>query len=652
MKYRLGALAMFCLVALAPAAAQAQAVKYQETPALEADVKAGKLPPVEQRLPAQPAVAHFDGKEKVVGRHGGELRWLIARARDVRFMTVFGYARLVAYDEKFELKPDILADVQVEGERIFTLKLRPGHKWSDGQPFTAADFRYWWEDVCNNAEINPGGVPKDLMVDGEGPKVEFLDDHTVRYSWSKPNPFFLPRLAGASPLYIFRPAHYLKKFHARYGDVEELKKQAEQRKLRGWAGLHNAVDNMYDADNPDLPTLEPWMIVTRPPATRFVAERNPYYHRVDAEGRQLPYIDRLVMNQAAPALVPVKASAGETDIQARGIAFSNFSFLKDNQGQGDKYRTLLWRTAKGSHFALFPNLNNNDPVWRGLFRDARFRRALSLGIDRAEINDSLYYGLAIEGNNTALEGSPLYRDEYQNKWAKLDLRAANRLLDEVGLKNRNSDGFRLLPDGRIAEIVVETAGEDTEQTDVLELIRESWAKIGIKLFSKPSQREVLRNRIFSGEAQMSVWTGFENGLPTPDMSPAELAPTSQHSLQWPKWGQHFETQGKSGEPVDMEEAKELLTLNAAWLATTDRKERERIWHRMLAIHADQQFTIGVVSGVQQPVVINSRLRNLPKEGIYNWDPGAHFGLYRPDTFWLDDKPVLDEDRPARGRRRG
>lgn len=612
-------------------------LKLQETSYFAADVAAKKIPPIADRVPANPSVVMFDGKAHSLGEPGGELRMLIGRPRDIRFMTVFGYARLVVYDTEFKLHPDLLASIDVEGERIFTMHLRQGHKWSDGEPFTSEDFRYWWEDVANNAELNPGGLSKDLLVDGEGPKVEFPDALTVRFSWSRPNPFFLSRLAGPSPLYVYRPAHYLKKFHTKYGNAEEIKKLADTRRVRSWAALHNAVDNMYEADNPDLPTLEPWVIVTKPPATRFIAARNPYYHRIDQVGRQLPYIDQLVMNQSAPALIPVKSSAGETDLQSRGLSFANFTFLKDNE-IGSPYRALLWQTAKGSHCALFPNLNVADPVWRDLFRDVRFRRALSLAINREDVNDALFFGLASESNDTVLPISPLFKPEYQKLWANYDLNAANKLLDEIGLTGRNEEGIRLLPDGRIMEIVIETSGEEVEQTDILELVRESWRKAGIKLFTKPSQREVMRNRVFSGQAMMTVWTGLENGAATANMSPAELAPTSQSSLQWPKWGQYYETQGKSGEPVDMEEAKELLTLNDAWLKTTDIAARERIWHRMLQIRAEQQFDIGIIAGVQQPVVASRRLRNLPKDGLYNWDPGAHFGMYRPDTFWLEEKP--------------
>src|SRR5690606_21135387 len=200
---------------------------------------------IEQRVPTEPQIVRFEGY-KTPGRHGGELRMLINRAKDVRLMVVYGYARLVVYDERYEIVPDILKEVEVEEGRIFTLRLRKGHKWSDGHPFTSADFAYWWEDVANNPELSPSGPPIDMFVEGAPAKFEVLDETTVRYTWPKPNPFFLPALAGASPLVIYRPAHYLKQFHGKYASKDKLEAALKKARTRNWAALHNRLDNMYD----------------------------------------------------------------------------------------------------------------------------------------------------------------------------------------------------------------------------------------------------------------------------------------------------------------------------------------------------------------------------------------------------------------------
>lgn len=645
MRFSILALGVLAMAAFAGADAWPQAAsppgKYIETPMLAADVAAGRLPPVEQRLPREPDVMSMAWPNTRIGRHGGDLRTLITRSRDVRYMVVTGYARLVGYDRAFNIVPDILASVDVESERVFTLHLRKGHRWSDGHPFTAEDFRYWWDDVVHDAQLTPMGLPVELRVDGELPKFEVIDAETVRFSWSNPNPFFLPALASAAPLYIYRPAHYLKQFHARYANPAALKDIIAQMNVRNWAALHNRMDNQYRNDNPDLPSLDPWIIRTKPPSERFFFDRNPYFHRVDPEGRQLPYIDRVVMAVSGGALIPAKAAAGAADIQARGLKFSDYTFLRENERRSG-FNARLWRTAKGSHVALFPNVNINDPVWRALFRDVRFRRALSLGIDREEINQIVYFGLAIPGNNTVLPESPLFKPHYQVRWAGHDPRQANALLDQIGLTNRNAEGVRLLADGRPLEIVVETPGEDTEQTDVLQIVREDWMKIGVKLFVKPSQRELLRNRVYAGETQMSVWSGIENGIPTPALPPDELAPTSQVQLNWPKWGQSYETHGKAGEPPDDEPARRLLALSQDWRKAASIVERERIWHELLEIWTEQVYTIGIVSAVPQPVVVSRHLSNVPEDGVFNWDPGAQMGIYRFDTFWFSPARIKSD----------
>ncbi len=606
-----------------------------EIPSLEARVGSGELPPISERLPENPRILDLGAQELIPGEYGGELRLLMGKANDIRMMMVYGYARLVTYDENLDLHPDILESIEVEDDRVFTMRLRKGHKWSDGEPFTTADFRYFWDDVANDDDLTPFGPPQVLVVDGEPPRVEFPDATTVRYSWSQPNPYFLPALAGARPLYIYRPAHYLKQFHGKYTDEAELAAKVDEFGARNWAGLHHRFDKQYRYDNPNLPVLQPWINTTAMPSDRFVFARNPYYHRVDERGRQLPYIDRVIVNIASSSLVPAKTGAGEADLQARYLRLDNFPFLKAGE-ERNGYNVRLWQSVAGSQIALYPNLNSTDPVWRALARDPNLRRALSLAVDRSEINQVVYFGSVLESNNTVLPKSPLFKPQYQKNWAEFDLKKANDLLDRLGLTERDDRGIRLMPDGRPFEIVVHTAGESTEETDVLELIHDSWLKAGIKLYTKPSQREVFRNRVFSGEAMMSVWKGVENGIPTADMSPQEFAPTSQIQLSWPKWGQFFETAGNAGEAPDMPNARRLAELNEQWRRSTNKAQRAAIWHQMLEIHAEEIYSIGIVSGVRQPVVVNNQLNNVPNEGIYNWDPGSYFGIYRPDTFWFNE----------------
>jgi peptide/nickel transport system substrate-binding protein len=626
---RLAAAAALCLAAL-PALAE----PYVETSLFAERVKKGELPPVAERLPKEALVVDLVAKGRSLGKPGGEVTSLVARARDIRYMSVHSYSRLVGYTDKLALEPDILAKVDNENDTIFTFRLREGHRWSDGKPFTAEDFRYYWEDIANNAEVSPTGLPEFMLADGKPPRFSVVDERTVRYAWERPNPRFLPSLAGPRDPFLYRPAHYLKRFHAKYADKAKLEDAAKKAKLKSWAALHNRMDDMFENSNPELPTLQGWRVTNAAPATRFVFEKNPFYHRVDTAGQQLPYVDRVIFDVAAGGLMAAKANAGEADFLFRGLSMGDIPILKEGE-RAKGYRTLLWLSARGSELALYPNLNAVDPVWRALNRDVRFRRALSLGIDRKTLNNALIFGLGREGNNTIMDESPLFSPELRTTNASYDPGQASRLLDEIGLTKRNGAGVRLLPDGRELEIIVETDGEGGLVVDGLTLISEFWREIGVKLFVKPQDRTILRNRAYSGLTIMVAAQGLDLAVPTADMAPTELAPMQQTFYAWPKWGQHAETKGKNGEPVDVPEAKRLLELYERWMSTADEAAHAEVWREMLQNHAENQWSIGTLAGALQPIVVRNGLINVPKKALYSWEPTSMLGVYRIDEFYWD-----------------
>ena len=602
-----------------------------ETPALAPQVEAGTLPPVAARVPTVPLVADLAARGRTVGQPGGVIRTLLGRARDIRLMTVYGYARLVGYDTDYALQPDLLQAVTIEDGRRFTLHLRPGHRWSDGHPFTAADFRYWWEDVVNDPTLSPGGPPQFMLVNGQPPTVLFPDDHTVVFDWPAPNPRFLPMLAQARPPFIYRPAHYLRQFHARYTDLALLAPLVEEARVRNWGQLHNRRDAMYDFDNPDLPTLQPWVNTSARNSQRYVLARNPYYHRLDPTGQQLPYVDAVEVSVAAGGPITAKLAQGESDLQVRGLTFGDAAVLRRGEATGG-YVTHLWTSGVGAEIALYPNLNTADPGFRGLMRDSRFRKALSLGIDRRAINQSLFYGLARERTNAPLEPSPFFDPAFGD--AAYDPAEANRLLDEIGLAQRTGSGVRLLPDGRALEFVVESAGERREESDALELVAETWAEIGVRLIHRPLDRNILRNMAQRGAAMMPVWAGWNNGIPTADFPPTELAPVDQANFSWPLWGEHYQTGGRAGSPPDMPAAAQLMDLFGRWESAATSAERATVWRAMLDIHAERDFVIGLVAKAPQPIAVSRRLRNVPTEALFAWDPGAHLGIHRIDEFFF------------------
>jgi peptide/nickel transport system substrate-binding protein len=606
-----------------------------EPPLLIESVKKGELPPMIKRLPVTPHVTRLGEHKREPGQYGGEIRMVMADQRDLRMMSLYGYSRLIVFNEKQQLEPDILEDVHVEDGRRFTLTIREGHRWSDGALFTTEDFRYWWEDVANNKLINAGGPPMAMMADEKLPAFEILDERRVRFSWASPNPSFLPALAGAQPTYIYLPSHYMKRFHERYADTAKLEQDVKAHRVKDWRALHEQKSRLYRNENPELPTLEPWRNRTAPPAERFIFERNPYFHRVDENGQQLPYIDRVIINTATGSLIPTKVGAGDSDLQVRYLSFDNYTFLKTAEKQKD-FTVKLWRNAEGARLAIYPNLNTSDLVWRTLLRDVRVRRAFSVAINRRDINNVIFYGLAKESANTLIAASPLSELATREAWSQHNPRLANTLLDQAGLDKRDWDGIRLLPDGRRAEVTIEGSGEKTDETDSVELIIDNFRDIGIRLFYRSAQRELFRRRILIGETILSLWQGLDNALAGPDMEPDALAPSNRGQYQWPRFGQYVETMGRAGEAVDMPEVKKLSNLLETWRRSSSREERENIWRNMLNIHAENVFSIGIVNSTLQPVVVSRRLRNVPDNGWYSFEPGAFLGVYRPDTFWLTD----------------
>jgi peptide/nickel transport system substrate-binding protein len=622
--------------AFMPLAANADA-HWQESPFWQAEVDRGDLPPVAERIPSIPQIVDLEAKGRVPGRQGGTLRTMVSRSKDIRQMVVYGYARLVGYDYDYTLMPDLLESYEVQDNKVFTLRLRPGHRWSDGQPFTSEDFRYWWEDVANNKKLSPTGPPEFLRIEGKLPTVTFPDEVTVIYAWDNPNPNFLQSLAQARPPFIFRPSQFLKQFHEKYADPATLAALVDDARVNSWAALHNKSDNMYKFDNPKLPTLQPWMNATAGKKIRHLFVRNPYFHRFDKNGVQLPYIDVVEMEIVSGGLVAAKANAGQSDLQSRGLDFRDIAILRKGEADGGNYRTYLWSNGAASQIAIYPNLNYNDPIWRAVLRDVRVRRALSLGIDRKTINQALYFKLAKPGAMTVLPTSPFFEQANRDAWAAYDIDRANALLDEAGLTQRAGNGIRLLPDGRAMEIVIETAGERQEVENALQIITDNWREIGVKLVMRPLDRDILRNRIYAGTTMAAVWFGWDNGIPQVFTSPSYLSPRYQEFFAWPKWGQYYQSNGEVGEAPDMPEAQRLMELALAWDRATNDDERAAAWREMLKIHADQVYGIGILAEAPQPVVVSNNLRNVPKKGIWAWDPGAHFGIHRPDEFFFADE---------------
>ena len=580
------------------------------------------VPALSAGPPEEPRVIEFAPLGKEIGRPGGRLTTLIRGGRDPRALSVLGYARLVGYTPDGVLVPDIAKDVAVEEGRIFTFILRRGHRWSDGAPFTSEDFRFWWEEMATDPVLSPGGPPQAMLVNGTLPSVTVPDAWTVRFAWPAPNPAFLPELAAPAPLYIYRPAHYLKPFLPPEGEVSP--DQAREISRR---------DRPYTADNPDLPTLEPWVGLSRPPAEQWIGRRNPHFHRVDPNGRQLPYIDEIVLIPVEGGLIAPRTASGATMLQAIGLSLNDVPILQASTETGG-FDVRLWPSGRGAQLAIYPNLNAADPQIRRLMRDRAVRQALSLAVDRAEINETLYAGLADQGADTVQPGSPLYKPAYRAAFAAYDPDRASALLDGAGLA-LGPNGMRRLPDGEPLVLTIGTGDTDPAEPDVIALIRDHWRRIGIDLRHRPLARRAFRDRVEDGSLPLSMFYGLAAGLATASMSPSGLVPYDGSHGAWPQWGLHVGSQGRRGEAPDTDAARALLAGFARWSAAADEPTKVEAWHALLEIHAREVFSIGVVGIVPQPVTVAKILRNVPVSAPFAWTPTAYFGAFLADTFWIE-----------------
>jgi peptide/nickel transport system substrate-binding protein len=599
---------------------------YQEAPALAAMVEAGTLPPVQERLPAEPLVIE---PVEEIGQYGGTWEKLISSAGQTALMTIYAYDRLLRWNpDATAIEPNIATSYEVtDGGKTFVFHLREGMKWSDGHPFTADDFVFWYEDMLLNEELTPS-FPTWLMAGGEPVVIEKIDDYTVRFRFAAPY--------GLLPEYLsyfnlpFRPKHYLQQFHPAYADQDDLDKLIKEEGVEHWYQLFQNKDQWYRKFNPDLPVVEPWVVITPQPATRVVLERNPYYWKTDPAGNQLPYIDEVAVSITTTVeTLNLKTMSGEFDFQMRYLNPANFTLFYDNQERED-YRILEWPTGIGSDAALFFNQSTPDLVLRELFQDLRFRQALSLAIDREEINQLVFDGQGQPRQATVVALSPLFKPEYAAAYADHDPDRANQLLDAIGLTERDGDGFRLRPDGETLSLLLDSPGEKTATIDSIELVIEYWGDIGIKAAANHTERSAYRARRNANETQINVW---EMGFMMYPSNPLFLIASSSGSDFGPDLGVWYNTGGAEGQEPP-EAMKEALRAYDQIKQTPDTEQKNELFHRILELQAENIWVLGLVGGVKETLIVKNHMRNVPDESIFDSLVGRYIGLTAAEQYFI------------------
>ncbi len=462
-----------CLFLAIVHSAAAQGGKYHEAPTVAEQVKAGKLPPVEQRLPEQPLVVPVVEK---VGEYGGVWRRAFLGPADAN-----NYVRVV-YDGLFrftpdgaEIEPKIAAGAKSSADfKVWTILLRKGARWSDGAPFTADDIVFWYKDVLLNKDLMPSLPSWIRNADGTAANVEKVDDYTVRFTYDRPATLFLTEVAnqdGADGGYaMFLPAHYLKKFHPAYTAKEEVDRLAQSVSFKTWTELFLSRATL--SQNPERPTMAAWMPMSRVSDPVFTLRRNPYYIGVDTAGNQLPYIDEVRFTYFADQqALNLAAIAGNFDMQARHIQMTNYPVLKEQEKNG-KYRVLTWPTFGGADAVVNFNMTYKaDPEIGKLINTKDFRVALSIAINRDEIKELVFLGLGEARQGVPAPWHPYFPGkEWATKHTEFNRDEANKMLDALGLTKRDAQGIRLMANGKPATIELSVVPAFGAWPDVAQLI--------------------------------------------------------------------------------------------------------------------------------------------------------------------------------------
>lgn len=610
--------------------AGAQTTKFKEAPMLSDLVKAGKLPTVDKRLPDKPIVIK---PLESVGRYGGTWRMVSIGTGWIFHISYLSstYEPLVRASADLKgFAPGLAESWEVSADaKTYTLHFPKGAKWSDGQPFNADDIVFWFNDVIMNKDLTPT-VPDWMKAGGETGTVVKVDAYTVRYVFPKSNAFFLDELSyrpmatsGQSVTSAsYLPAHYLKQFHPKYADKAKLDAAVKAAGFDTWDKLF--VNKADWTINAELPTMCAWKLVTPISAGTTVVnlDRNPYYIKVDTAGNQLPYIDKLrweIVSTADAAML--KAFNGEVDfeIQPVGADSKNYPLALQNRTKGN-YRLITGPFLEPNIAPMMFNLTSKDPVLRKVFQDKRFRMAVSYAINRqtiAEVCFSLGDKPATVAQTTPLEISPVYNAEYSTQYTQFDPAKANQLLDEVGLNKKDSDGFRLRPDGKPFELVYESPDFGLKGTSIeseYELIIDNLQKVGIKSTLKYVEYNLWWTRAQAGDVDWTPLCGIgEGAMATINMNDLNLyAPRyiSWNSLWAPQWAQWKATNGKSGEePIPV--VKQLMDLSDQVSTTPDAAKRLALVQQIININKDQFFFLGMVRRPPNFGFVNTKLRNVP-----------------------------------------
>jgi peptide/nickel transport system substrate-binding protein len=616
---------------------------FGQAPLFDERVSSGELPPIDERMAEEPlilapleSIGEYGGTAHTVSDTAGRYGW------DARIFLADRMSYLLRLEADCLTVAPALASAweMSEDAKTMTIHLRKGIKWSDGDPWDADDIMFLYDDVWLNDELTPV-KPFRWSWDGELMTITKLDDYTIRFSFGDSHPL-APALHARGYFATHYPKHYLQNYHPRYVEEDELQDMTEEAGFEFWYQLFGKKAYPETRDETYHPTLYS-MVFVEEGVDYVVGERNPYYWIADTEGNQLPYIDRIHGTAVANREVgTAKMLAGEVDLAGWLSTTENYPLYQENAEQG-QYKVLLWSSVWGAEAGFGANQTyNKDPVLRDIFRDVRFRRALSLSMDRDEINEVLYFGQATPRQMTVLPSSRYFEPEFAESYIEFDPDTANELLDEMGLDQRDSEGYRLRPDGQRLTWQIDYPGAGERPREVVaELVIEQWREnIGIEVTLKAYTGDLMSERVRANDIQMNLGD-CDNAM---DIMFA-LTPYWSVPMNWgwewsweAQWGLWYQTNGEEGDEPP-QHMKDLLDKWERMLATLDEDERTRLGKEILAEQAENLWVIGSVGLAPVPILIATNLRNVPKDQLWGWD--CFFGSIFGSPAWYFEQPLLE-----------
>jgi len=629
-----------------PESGEAGGEKGLEAPMLAERVEAGDLPAVGDRLPKEPVVIKV---AESTGRYGGTWNTAITGASDGPWLyRTINYEPLLKKNRDFtEIELNVASAFDInEDASQFTITLREGIKWSDGEPLTTKDVEFGFYDVALNTDLTTG-VPAELLgPDGAPPTLEIVDDYTFVVTFAGPKPLFEDAMAGgiSGQRFTYYPRHYLEQFHLDYNPAADDEAVADG--YDGWISRFTALGNLWNFqwENPDLPTMLPW-ICKKPisDADYALFERNPFYYKVDEEGSQLPYLDEVRYNIIAD-VETMFAHAINGDYEFHSRHFNDNAHRADavdNEANGN-YTVTDLESTYSSDMNLAFNLNHADAGLRKIFQDKQFRIAMSHAIDRQELIDVLWNRVGEPSQAAPRPESRFYDEAFATQYLEFDTDLAAQTLEAAGY-TAGSDGIRESADGVRLEFTASVADDSllgTTWLDALDMIKDTWAAVGVELHVNGQPRENWQAGIDENEFDLTVWTGDGGSIDeTNSVYWYMAAGPSGGAFFARQWSAHYTLHGAQDDemleapPAAIVEQQDLYD---QFTSEPDAAARDEIFKQILTIAKEQFWAIGTVQGQGTWAVVSNRLKNvggsMPENPSYGTPSPA-----RPEQWYLTEE---------------